>query len=107
MRLAAAALGVAVLLGGSACGERSAQSDEPGQLTRVVLEPTSKSTADDLDLSVEIIRERLDGLGVRDPSVKRHEGVIEVVVHGAGDREIPVVTRRGLLELYDLVGNLA
>src|SRR5215207_7010699 len=107
MRLAAAALGVAVLLGGSACGERSADSDEPGQLTRVVLEPTSKSTAKELDLSVEIIRERLDGLGVRDPSVKHQEGMIEVILPGTGDREVPVVSRRGLLELYDLQGDLA
>jgi preprotein translocase subunit SecD len=107
MRLVAAALGVALLLGGSACSERSVDSDEPGQRTRVVLEPSSKSTEEELDLSVEIIRERLDGLGVRDPSVKRQEETIEVIVPGTAEREVPIVIRRGLLGFYDLQGDLA
>jgi preprotein translocase subunit SecD len=107
MRLAAAVLGVALLVGGSACGEESASPDKPGQLTRVVLEPTGKSTSDQLDLSAEIMRARLDNLGVSQQSVKPQQGKIEMIVPGTGDREIRVVTRRGLLEFFDLQGDLA
>src|SRR5262245_46163983 len=101
MRLAAVLLGVALLGGGSACGEGSVSSDEPGQLTRVVLEPTGKSTSEQLDRSAEIMRARLHDLGVSEPSVEPREGTIELIVPGKGEREIRVVTRRGLLELFD------
>ena len=107
MRLAAAALGAALLVGGSACGEESASPDEPEQVTRVVLAPSVKASAEDLDIAVETIQERLDSLGVRGASVKSQEGTIEVIVPGTADRELPVARRRGLLELYDLQGDLA
>jgi SecD/SecF fusion protein len=107
MRVAAAALGFVLLAGGSACGGMSDERDQPSRLTRVVLEPTGKSTTQQLDLSVEIMRERLDNLGVADASVERKERAIEVIVPGTGDRELPVLKRRGLLELYDLQGDLA
>jgi preprotein translocase subunit SecD len=107
MRLLAAVLGVALLLGGGACGGTSDEAGNPGQVTRVVLAPSTKLSAEDLDRAVEIIRERLDGLGVRDASVKRQEGTIELIVPGTADRELPVARRRGRLELYDLQGDLA
>jgi preprotein translocase subunit SecD len=107
MRLAAAVLGAALLVGGSACGEESASPDEPEQLTRVVLAPSVKASAEGLEVAVETIRERLDSLGVRGASVKRQGGTIEVIVPGTADRELPVARRRGLLELYDLQGDLA
>src|SRR5688500_10187604 len=97
MRFAAAVLGVALLFGGSACGTGD-EADKPGQVTRVVLAPSSEISTENLDHAVEIIRKRLDELGVRDASVKRQGERIEVIVPGAPDRELPVVRRRGLLE---------
>jgi hypothetical protein len=79
MRLVAAALGVALLIGGSACGKTSDGNDTPGPVTRVVLAPTSEISTQNLDLAVEIIRKRLDDLGVRDTSVKRQDKTIEVI----------------------------
>ena len=107
MRVAAAALGAALLVGGSACGGASDERDQPSGLTRIVLEPAGTSTPDQLDLSVEIMRDRLDNLGVDDASVQRQGQTIEVLVPGTGDREVPVLKRRGLLEFYDLQGDLA
>ena len=107
MRLVVVALGVALLIGGSACGETSDGSDKPGRVTRVVLAPTSEISTQNLDLAADIIRKRLHDLGVRDASVKRQDKTIEVIVPGAPDREMPVARRRGLLEFYDLQGDLA
>ena len=73
----------------------------------MVLAPTSEISTKNLDFAVEVIRKRLDDLGIRDASVMRQDKTIEVIVPGAPDREMPVVRRRGLLELYDLQGDLA
>jgi preprotein translocase subunit SecD len=72
-----------------------------------VLEPTGKSSPEQLELAADVIRARLDDLGVKGASVKPQEGTIELIVHGKGEREIRVVTSRGLLEFFDLQGDLA
>ena len=63
----------------------------------VVLEPTSAAEASDLDLAVEIIRNRVDGLGVAEPEISTQGGNILVQLPGVDDQQRAI----------DLVGQTA
>jgi preprotein translocase subunit SecD len=103
--VAVPALALTVLLVGAGCGGAGKDS-RPETLTRVVLEPTSSSTAQQLDLSVAIMRERLDSVGADSASVVRDGGRIAVIMPGDASRAVPLLIRRGLLEFFDLQGDL-
>jgi preprotein translocase subunit SecD len=106
MRIAVPALALTVLLAGASCDVGGKESS-PETLTRVVLEPTSPSTARQLDVSVEIMRARLDSVDADSASVERDGGRIVVIMPGDADRAVPLLIRRGLLEFFDLQGDLA
>jgi SecD/SecF fusion protein len=66
-------------------------------------------TEEDLNRSAEIIRDRIDKLGVREPEVRElGENQIGVALAGVFDREraIGIVGQTARLELYDLQKNL-
>ena len=63
----------------------------------VVLEPTRAAEASDLDLAVEIIRNRVDGLGVAEPEISTQGGNILVQLPGVEDQQRAI----------DLVGQTA
>ena len=63
----------------------------------VVLEPTRPAEAADLDLAVEIIRNRVDGLGVAEPEISTQGGNILVQLPGVDDQQRAI----------DLVGQTA
>jgi preprotein translocase subunit SecD len=99
---------ILLLVGGIATGCGAA--DQGSSSNRVVLEPSGalKVTEGDLDQVVEVIRARLDELGVKDAKVSR-EGA-RVLLELPGDRRItliPTLTRPGRLEFFDLQGDLA
>jgi preprotein translocase subunit SecD len=54
---------------------------------QVVLHPCEKATSDALDQAVEIIRNRIDGIGVAEPSVARQGSNILVELPGVKDRD--------------------
>jgi len=105
MRVAVAALALTVLLVGAGCFGGSEESG-PETLTRVVLEPTTASTNEQLDASVEIMRERLVSIDADNASVERDGERIVAIVPGNADRAVPLLIRRGLLEFFDLQGDL-
>ncbi len=66
-------------------------------------------TEDDLDRSVEIIRNRIDKLGVSEPEVRK-SGETQINVQLAGvfdaDRAVQIIGKTAQLELYKLEDNL-
>ena len=63
----------------------------------VVLEPTRPASGDELDLAVEIIRNRVDGLGVAEPEITTQGGNVLVQLPGVDDQQ----------RALDLVGQTA
>ena len=63
----------------------------------VVLEPTRAAEPDDLDVAVEIIRNRVDGLGVAEPEISTQGGNILVQLPGVNEQQ----------RALDLVGQTA
>ena len=63
----------------------------------MVLEPTRPATEEDLDLAVEIVRNRVDGLGVVEPEISTQGGNILVQLPGVDDQQRAI----------DLVGQTA
>ncbi len=63
----------------------------------VVYEPTEEASPENLDLAIEVIRNRVDGLGVAEPEITRQDQDIIVSLPGAEDQ------RRAL----ELVGETA
>ena len=53
----------------------------------VVLEPTEDADDDAMDQAVEIIRQRVDGLGVAEPEITRQGDAIVIQLPGIDDRE--------------------
>ena len=53
----------------------------------VVLEPTSQASSDALGQSVEIIRDRVDALGVAEPEITRQGDAIVVQLPGVKNRD--------------------
>jgi preprotein translocase subunit SecD len=77
----------------------------------VVLEPTSKASSDALGQSVEIIRDRVDALGVAEPEITRQGDAIVVQLPGVKnrDRALELVGQTAQLRfrpvLQDLTGS--
>jgi len=109
MRIVAAAIALTVLLTGVACGGASKSDGRPDSLTRVVLEPMDATTVSDkeLDLSIVVMRERLDKLHVEGPDLAREGKRIALIAPSdAVDRSLSVLIRPGRLEFFDLQGDL-
>jgi len=105
VRAVAPALALAVLLGVFGCGGAREESGLDS-LTRVLIENVSpKATPQDIDRSAEILRNRLDKLGVPDPSVSTEGERIELIVP-TGSVELSLLLRTGRLEFFDLQGDL-
>jgi preprotein translocase subunit SecD len=99
---------ILLLFGGIATGCGAAS--QGGSSSRVVLEPSGavNVTDDQLDQAVDIMRARLDKLGLKDAKISRDGG--RILLELPGDRRItliPAVTRPGRLEFFDLQGDLA
>ncbi len=84
---------VSLLLVTIAVGATVASGDEPvlgldlqGGIS-VVLAPVGKFKAESLDVALEIIRERVDGLGVAEPEISRQGSNIVVDLPGVKDRD--------------------
>src|SRR3954463_8561801 len=64
-----------------------------------------KLTAEDLDRSVEIMRNRVDKLGVSEPEIRK-QGSDQIVIELAGvhdpKRAFDIIGKTAQLELYDL-----
>ena len=106
MRIAVQALALTLLLlAGVGCGVADEES-APESLTRIVLEPTSSGTAHQLDVSAAIMRDRLESVGADSVSVEREGGRIVAIFPGDAGRAVPLLIRRGLLEFFDLQGDL-
>ena len=82
-----------VLLAGGALAGTLAAGNEP-QLgldlqggVSVVLEPTEKADSEAITQAIEIIRQRVDGLGVAEPEISRQDDAIVVQLPGVKDRE--------------------
>lgn len=82
---------VVVAIGGLAATLISGNSPELGLDLQggvsVVLEPTSKASGDALDQAVEIIRARVDALGVAEPEITRQGNAIVVQLPGVKNRD--------------------
>ena len=113
--MVAALLGVALLsVPGSPLRDKATLGlDLQGGL-EVVLEAVPEGgqqlTDEDLDRSVEIIRERIDKLGVSEPEVRK-QGGNQIVIQLAGvfdqQRATEIIGKTARLELYDLETSLA
>ncbi|HEY3141685.1 MAG TPA: protein translocase subunit SecD [Acidimicrobiales bacterium] len=53
----------------------------------VVLQPTKQATNDQMDVALEIIRSRVDALGVAEPEIARQGGAIVVQLPGVENRD--------------------
>ncbi len=53
----------------------------------VTLQPVTTATSDSLDKAIEVIRSRVDALGVAEPEITRQGSTIEVSLPGVTDRE--------------------
>ncbi|HSP04162.1 MAG TPA: hypothetical protein VLR27_11700, partial [Acidimicrobiales bacterium] len=53
----------------------------------VVLEPTEEVAEGTLTQAIEIIRQRVDGIGVAEPEITRQDDAIVVQLPGIADRE--------------------
>jgi preprotein translocase subunit SecD len=82
---------VVVAIGGFAATLISGNSPELGLDLQggvsVVLEPTSKASSDALGQSVQIIRDRVDALGVAEPEITRQGDAIVVQLPGVKNRD--------------------
>jgi preprotein translocase subunit SecD len=82
---------VLVAIGGLAATLISGNSPELGLDLQggvsVVLEPTSEASSDALGQSVEIIRDRVDALGVAEPEITRQGDAIVVQLPGVKNRD--------------------
>ncbi len=82
---------VLVAIGGLAATLISGSSPELGLDLQggvsVVLEPTSEASSDALGQSVEIIRDRVDALGVAEPEITRQGNAIVVQLPGVKNRD--------------------
>jgi preprotein translocase subunit SecD len=82
---------VLVAIGGLASTRTSGNSPELGLDLQggvsVVLEPTSEASSDALGQSVEIIRDRVDALGVAEPEITRQGDAIVVQLPGVKNRD--------------------
>ncbi len=110
MRHAAPALALTLLLTGVACGAERKSDGGPDSLTRVVLEPTGAQAVseDDVNVSIEVMRERLDKLKVERPFISREgKKIVLIVPSDRVDRSLPVLLRPARLEFFDLQGNLS
>ena len=66
------------------------------------------ATAADLDRTVEIVRHRIDDLGLRDAALMRTGRVISIRLSGGTRRELaPIIGKQGVLEFYDFEADLA
>lgn len=67
----------------------------------VVLQPESEVSSEALDVAVEIIRARVDSIGVAEPDIRRQGGDIVVELPGVkdGERALALVGRPGFVEL--------
>ena len=76
--------------------------------TSVVLAPKEKANQDQLDESIEIIRRRVDGLGVAEPEIERQGNFIVVSLPGVKnvDRAIQVVGETAKLQFRPFCGAL-
>jgi len=79
-------------------------------LTRVLLEAKTNPSAvtdHELDLAVNIMFDRLDKLRVKDASLAREgKRIVVILSTGRVGDALPVLTRPGRLELFDLQANL-
>lgn len=75
----------------------------------VVLEPTEQVSGEALDVAVEIIRARVDSIGVAEPDIRRQGGDIVVELPGVkdGERALALVGRPGFVALRPVLGVLA
>ena len=75
----------------------------------VVLEPTTKVEQDDLELAVEIIRNRVDGLGVAEPEISTQGGNILVQLPGVENqqRAIDLVGQTAQLRFRPVLGTIS
>jgi preprotein translocase subunit SecD len=82
---------VAVAIGGLAATLISGNSPELGLDLQggvsVVLEPTSQASSDALGQSVDIIRDRVDALGVAEPEITRQGDAVVVQLPGVKNRD--------------------
>jgi preprotein translocase subunit SecD len=101
MRAAVLAFGLAVVLAFSACDGSEKDS------ARVVLRPVGSVTGEELDGAVEVMRARLDKLGVGRAKVERSDHtVILRLPRSRVKSAVPVLTRPGRFEVFDFQGNL-
>ena len=99
---------ILLLVGAIATGCGTAS--QSGSSSSVVLEPSGAIdvTDDQLDRAVDIMRARLDKLGLEDAKISRDGG--RILLELPDDRRItliPALTRPGRLEFFDLQGDLA
>lgn len=109
MRFGPVVLALILTITTGACSDES--SDSPEALTRIVLQPGSTErgtiTEPELQLSIEVIRSRLDKLGVRSPSLEASgKTIIVILPSDQADEALPLLMRAGRLELFDLQGDL-
>ncbi|HMJ00287.1 MAG TPA: hypothetical protein VK488_10680 [Gaiellaceae bacterium] len=109
MRTCARVLVLGVALAGlaSACDDH-----EKSSAPLVVIEATKpeggRPTAQDMELSVAVIRDRLDSVGLGDVEVIRKGSRIMFRLPVRVDRRaLPLLIRTGRLEIFDLQGDLA
>lgn len=75
----------------------------------VVLQPTETVTSEALDVAVDIIRARVDSIGVAEPDIRRQGGDIIVELPGVrdGERALALVGRPGFVALRPVLATLA
>ncbi len=112
--IAAALVGVALLAvpGSPAHKKATLGLDLQGGLEvvlKAVPPKNHKLTAEDLDRSVDIMRKRVDKLGVSEPEIRK-QGTNEIVIELAGVRDAgtaaKIIGTTAQLEFYDLEGDL-
>src|SRR5829696_7360360 len=74
----------------------------------VVLEPTSDADDEQLDQTLDIIRDRVDALGVAEPEITRQGGAIVVQLPGVKnrDRALELVGQTAELRFRPVLANL-
>jgi preprotein translocase subunit SecD len=111
--LVAAAVCLSAALGVVGCGNTARHEPSGGPGLEIVLQaaPTGgeRVTLEDLDAAVAVLRDRLAALGVTKPDIRK-QPPDRIVVRLQGVRASPtgppIVLQTGLLELYDLEGDL-
>jgi preprotein translocase subunit SecD len=101
VRAAAFALGLAIILGIGSCGE----TDPPSG--RVVLEPVGTLTDDELEEAADVMRARLEKLGIDRAEVDTNDHTVIVRLPRSKLKgTVPVLTRPGRFEVFDFQGDL-